>query len=118
MREARTPRSFVADIRAAAVTVPLVLFAGSNLPDMAFAAATDWQIIASDHGRVVEKICAKSRETCEAAVEAHRRNWFAPDLAGSELVCQPQPGCFSAESEVISGFNDPATLAQRHRPPG
>jgi len=51
-------------------------------------------------------ICAKSEANCETAREAIRtQRWpiARPNAATSRI---PMPGCFSAESLVIRGYND------------
>jgi hypothetical protein len=60
---------------------------------------TDWAI---EPGT----ICAKSEATCREAVKAVAKGWLWPDLRGIELRCEPHPGCFSREENVIRGFND------------
>ena len=50
-------------------------------------------------------ICAKDLASCEAAIDAVRRGWLWPDLARRDLRCAPHPGCFSARSECIAGYN-------------
>lgn len=62
------------------------------------AGAADWGLVSRD-----TVICAKSRETCETALEAVRRGWlrdWPPDAR-----CVAMPGCFSDESECIAGYN-------------
>jgi len=75
--------------------------------------AADWELVARDPAGPVERICAKSQAVCELAAAGIDRGWWAPDLHGRELRCEPRPGCFPAESLVIPGFNDPDTLARR-----
>lgn len=52
-------------------------------------------------------ICAKSVEVCKAAREAIKRGWFLPEVGrDAATYCIASPGCFTAESLVIRGFND------------
>lgn len=60
--------------------------------------ASDWGLVSRD-----TVICAKDQASCEAAREAIRRGWLRDWPEGA--VCRPMPGCFSAESEGIKGYN-------------
>jgi len=52
-------------------------------------------------------ICAKSVEVCEVAREAIKRGWFLKEIGrDAATYCIASPGCFSAESLVIKGYND------------
>lgn len=73
----------------------------------AHAAPSDWQIsVQAQNGQVIDRICAKDRTTCEMAVIAVQRGWLFPELHGLFMRCEPRPGCFTAESEVIWGYNN------------
>ncbi len=50
-------------------------------------------------------ICAKSRDTCEAAREAIRKGWWLISRRDAATVCRPMPGCFPESSNHIRGFN-------------
>ena len=50
-------------------------------------------------------ICAKSRDTCEAAREAIRTERWPIAARDAVTSCRPSPGCFSARSLVIPGYN-------------
>lgn len=60
--------------------------------------SADWGLVSRD-----TVICAKDRASCEMAAEAVRRGWLRDWPADAR--CLPLPGCFSAESEGIEGFN-------------
>lgn len=80
-------------IRAAALTLGVVL-----------AAATDYELVAPAQPEL-PPICAKSEAVCWLAVEAIRdRRW---PIEPGYVLCRPRPGCFSAESECIDGYNCP-----------
>ena len=81
--------------RSLIVTLPII-FGGQAL-----AAATDWAITIQG----AQPICAKSQDTCEAAIGAIHRGWWGDDLRGLPLECKPHPGCFSDESGCIEGYN-------------
>lgn len=51
-------------------------------------------------------ICAKSRDTCEAAREAIRTERWPIAARDAVTSCKPSPNCFSARSLVIPGYND------------
>lgn len=51
-------------------------------------------------------ICAVDEASCEKAIDAVRRGWLHWDERDAVLRCQPSPGCFSPESQVIRGYND------------
>jgi hypothetical protein len=72
---------------------------------IAIALSTDWELVASRGGVPVETMCAKSEASCQAAVGAIRRGWFAADLAGAEVACRQHAGCFTEQSNCIDGFN-------------
>lgn len=82
-------------LRAVAVTLPLLL------GPFAWAASTDWDLVTS----AGEHACATSRDTCEAAIAAVQRGWFALDWRDLALRCKARPGCFSARSECIRGHS-------------
>jgi hypothetical protein len=50
-------------------------------------------------------ICAKSRDTCEAARTAIVRGWLADMKQDAPTICRPHPNCFSKESNCIRNFN-------------
>lgn len=55
------------------------------------AASTDFALIVLDH----PPICAKSRETCEAARRAIASGWLFKELRPDVPTrCEPRPGCF------------------------
>lgn len=61
-----------------------------------------------------ETICAKSVEVCETARAAILAGWWQIGLPRDvETECVPHVDCFPASSDVIRGFNDPATRVRR-----
>lgn len=65
--------------------------------------ASDWALVAPARPDL-PPICAKSEVTCALAVEAIRDGRWP--IEPGYVLCRPSPGCFSAESEVIRGYND------------
>ena len=64
--------------------------------------ASDWTLTVTQRG-IQTNICAKSRDTCEAArsaIAAGRWSVAPPDAV---TECRPSPDCFSPESERIKG---------------
>lgn len=61
-------------------------------------------IATDDNGQVVERICATSKETCAAGINAIRRGWAMPELRTYNLHCEPAQ-CFTHESQCIKNFN-------------
>lgn len=82
------------------------IFAAALVLTLAAAGSGDYELVAP--GR--PNTCAKSAANCELAREAIRRGWIEGTVPS---VCKPSPGCFSPASNVIQGFNDPATMASR-----
>jgi hypothetical protein len=53
-----------------------------------------------------EEVCAKSADTCNAAIRAIERGWWPILPSGSGLRCEPRPrGCFPESSNHIKGYN-------------
>lgn len=50
-------------------------------------------------------ICAKDKATCEMAREAVARGWIEGVPRETPSRCEPAPGCFSARSNCIEGWN-------------
>jgi hypothetical protein len=82
----------IASLRAAAVTLPLVL-----------TGAADWELVVKPPA--LEAICAKSEETCRAAIGAVRAFGLFADLGIVEMRCIPHPNCFPEASNCIAGYN-------------
>lgn len=80
------------------IRVALTFLLGIALADPAHAA--DWEILGTP-----EKICAKTRESCEMAIEATRDGRVFRDLRAYPMRCAPAPGCFSEDSNCIAGYN-------------
>ena len=76
---------------------------------IAYAAALILVATSGDYALVLstgEEVCAKSADTCQAAIRAIERGWWPILPPGSGIRCEPRPqGCFSYESNTIRGFN-------------
>lgn len=72
---------------------------------LAAALAVDFELVTEPPSD--PPICAKSLATCEMAIAAIHREWWAPDLRHAVLRCEARAGCFTASSLCIPRFNCP-----------
>lgn len=63
----------------------------------------DWALPLGDGSH----ICATTRGSCEAAMDAVRAGRWPVARRDAPLLCSPHPGCFSPASECIQGYNCP-----------
>ena len=68
------------------------------------AQAGDYALIVRQYGTDT-LICAKSRETCEAARKAIANGYWPIAPKDTITSCTPSPQCFSYDSNTIKGFN-------------